>query len=104
MSAVSTEALDRNNSGFALGTTPGNRGGCRRATVFETVEWGVHLPVKQALWRVRYRIVAKPLPQIEFVQKDGLLTRFKDKKRVDELPKLMEDNPDTAIFVEKVKD
>jgi 2,5-furandicarboxylate decarboxylase 1 len=44
------------------------------------------------------------LPQIEFVEKAGLLTRFKDKKRVDGLPKLMEDNPDTAIFVEKVKD
>jgi hypothetical protein len=72
--------------------------------VFETVEWGVHLPVKQVLWRVRYRIVVKPLPRIEFVEKAGLLTRFKDKKRVDELLKLMEDNPDTAIFVEKVKD
>ena len=33
-----------------------------------------------------------------------LLTRYKDEKRVYELPKLMEDNPDTAIFVEKVKD
>ena len=41
---------------------------------------------------------------VEALDKAGLLTRYKDEKRVDELPKLMEDNPDTAIFVEKVKD
>jgi hypothetical protein len=28
----------------------------------------------------------------------------RSEEKVDELPKLMEDNPDTAIFVEKVKD
>ena len=41
---------------------------------------------------------------VEALDKAGLLTRFKDEKRVDELPRLMEDNPDTAVFVEKVKD
>jgi 2,5-furandicarboxylate decarboxylase 1 len=44
------------------------------------------------------------LKYVEALDRAGLLTRFKDEKRVDELPKLMEDNPDTAIFVEKVKD
>ena len=41
---------------------------------------------------------------VEALEKAGLLTRFQDEKRVDELPKLMDDNPGTAIFVEKVKD
>jgi len=40
---------------------------------------------------------------IEAIEKAGLLTRYKEEKRVDELPELMEDNPDTAVFVEKVK-
>src|SRR5580692_2038623 len=39
---------------------------------------------------------------VETIEKAGLLTRFKEEKRVDELPKRMEDNPDTAVFVEKV--
>jgi hypothetical protein len=37
---------------------------------------------------------------VEALEKAGLLTRFQDEKRVDELPKLMDDNPGTAIFVE----
>lgn len=41
---------------------------------------------------------------VETLEKAGLLTRYQEEKRVDELPRLMEDNPDTAIFVEKVKD
>lgn len=38
------------------------------------------------------------------LDKAGLLTRYTDEKRVDELPQLMEQNPDTAVFVEHVKD
>ncbi len=38
------------------------------------------------------------------MEKAGLITRYKEQKRVDELPMLMEANPDTAIFVEQVKD
>jgi 3-polyprenyl-4-hydroxybenzoate decarboxylase len=38
------------------------------------------------------------------LDKAGLLTRIKEEKRVDELPKIMEDHPDTAVPVEKVKD
>jgi hypothetical protein len=34
----------------------------------------------------------------------GLLTRIRGEKRTDELPELMEQNPDTAVFVEHVKD
>jgi UbiD family decarboxylase len=41
---------------------------------------------------------------VEALDRVGLLTRLKDEKRVDELPALMDENPDTAIFVEKVKD
>ena len=41
---------------------------------------------------------------VEALDKAGLLTRITDEKRVDELPRLMEDNPDTAILVEHVKD
>jgi 2,5-furandicarboxylate decarboxylase 1 len=41
---------------------------------------------------------------VESLDKAGLLTRYNDEKRVDELPVLMEANPDAAIFVEKVKD
>jgi len=41
---------------------------------------------------------------VEALDKAGLLTRYADEKRVDELPKLMEDNPDTAILVEHVRD
>ena len=41
---------------------------------------------------------------IDDLDKAGLLTRITDEKRVDELPRLMEANPDTAVFVEKVKD
>jgi UbiD family decarboxylase len=38
------------------------------------------------------------------LEKAGLLTRISEEKRVDELPALMELYPDTAIYVEKVKD
>ena len=38
------------------------------------------------------------------MEKAGLITRYKEEKRVDELPALMEANPDTAILVERVKD
>jgi 4-hydroxy-3-polyprenylbenzoate decarboxylase len=43
----------------------------------------------------------------EFVsdmEKAGLLVRIKEEKRVDELPKLMEDYPLKAVLVEKIKD
>jgi 2,5-furandicarboxylate decarboxylase 1 len=33
-----------------------------------------------------------------------MTTACSDEKRVDELPELIEQNPDTAVFVEKVKD
>ncbi len=38
------------------------------------------------------------------MEKAGLITRITEQKRIDELPMLMEQNPDTAILVEKVKD
>ena len=38
------------------------------------------------------------------MERAGLVTRYGDEKRVDELPRLMEDNPDTAIYVERLKD
>ena len=38
------------------------------------------------------------------LEKIGQLVRIKGERRVDELPKIMEDNPDKAVFVEKVKD
>ncbi len=41
---------------------------------------------------------------VEALDKAGLLSRYSDEKRVDELPGLIEQNPDTAVFVEKVKD
>ena len=41
---------------------------------------------------------------ISSLDKAGLIIRIKEEKRVDELPKIMEDNPDQAILVEKVKD
>src|SRR6202021_4155776 len=41
---------------------------------------------------------------IEPLERNGLLRRYTDEKRVDELPRLMEDNPDVAILVERVKD
>ena len=41
---------------------------------------------------------------VEALDKAGLLTRITGEKRVDELPRLMEDHPDTAIYVETVKD
>jgi 2,5-furandicarboxylate decarboxylase 1 len=43
----------------------------------------------------------------EFVhdmEKAGLLVRVKEETRVDQLPKLMEDNPLKAVLVEKIKD
>jgi 4-hydroxy-3-polyprenylbenzoate decarboxylase len=41
---------------------------------------------------------------VDELEKAKLLTRYADEKRVDELPQLMEQHPDTAVFVEKVKD
>jgi 4-hydroxy-3-polyprenylbenzoate decarboxylase len=41
---------------------------------------------------------------VQAVDDAGLLRRYPDDKRVDELPRLMEDNPDKAILVERVKD
>ena len=38
------------------------------------------------------------------MEKAGLLVRIKEEKRVDELPKLMEDHPLKAVLVEKIKD
>jgi 4-hydroxy-3-polyprenylbenzoate decarboxylase len=38
------------------------------------------------------------------LEKIGQLLRIKEETRVDELPMLMESNPDKAILVEKVKD
>jgi 4-hydroxy-3-polyprenylbenzoate decarboxylase len=40
---------------------------------------------------------------VQAVDDAGLLRRYTDEKRVDELPQLMEDNPDKAILVERVK-
>ena len=45
------------------------------------------------------------LPEwVEALEKANLLKRIKEEKRVDELPMLMEQNPDNAILVENVKD
>jgi len=41
---------------------------------------------------------------ISTLERSGLLRRYTQEKRVDELPKLMEDNPDQAVLVERVKD
>ena len=41
---------------------------------------------------------------VESLDRAGLLTRVAEEKRVDELPRIMEDNPDTAVYVEHVKD
>ena len=41
---------------------------------------------------------------IQSLDEHGLLTRYTDTKRVDELPSLMEQNPDTAVYVEHVQD
>ncbi|MBB6146773.1 4-hydroxy-3-polyprenylbenzoate decarboxylase [Silvibacterium bohemicum] len=41
---------------------------------------------------------------VDALEKAGLLKRIKEEKRVDELPRIMEDNPDVAVLVEKVKD
>lgn len=41
---------------------------------------------------------------VEALDHAGLLKRYKEETRVDELPMLMEQNPDTAILVEKIKD
>lgn len=41
---------------------------------------------------------------IEAMDKAGLLKRYTEELRVDELPKAMEDNPDQAVLVEHVKD
>ncbi len=40
----------------------------------------------------------------EVPEKAGLLPRHSDEKRVDELPELIEQNPDTAVYAEKVTD
>ena len=50
------------------------------------------------------------MPQISLAEiiadqeKAGLLKRYTDEKRVDELPRVMDDNPYQAVLVEKVKD
>jgi len=41
---------------------------------------------------------------IDNLERSGLLKRYTEEKRVDELPRLMEDNPDHAILVDRVKD
>jgi UbiD family decarboxylase len=41
---------------------------------------------------------------VQSLDKAGLLTRIEEEKRTDELPEVMEQNPDTAVFVEHVKD
>lgn len=41
---------------------------------------------------------------VETLDQAGLLRRYTEEKRVDELPRLMEDNPEQAVFVEKIKD
>jgi UbiD family decarboxylase len=41
---------------------------------------------------------------VETLDKAGLLARYSDEKRVDELPSIMEANPNKAVYVEKVKD
>lgn len=41
---------------------------------------------------------------VEALDKAGMLVRIKDEKRVDELPKIMEQYPLQAILVEKIKD
>jgi 2,5-furandicarboxylate decarboxylase 1 len=38
------------------------------------------------------------------MEKAGLLVRIKDEKRVDQLPRVMEDNPEKAVFVERLRD
>jgi len=47
----------------------------------------------------------KPLKQwVAEVDGAGLLYRHDGEVRVDELPKIMEDHPDQAVFVERVQD
>jgi 4-hydroxy-3-polyprenylbenzoate decarboxylase len=41
---------------------------------------------------------------VDAMEKAGLLVRIKDEMRVDQLPKVMEDNPLKAVLVEKVTD
>ena len=41
---------------------------------------------------------------ISTLEQNGLLRRYSDEVRVDELPKVMEENPDRAVLVEHVKD
>ena len=41
---------------------------------------------------------------IHALEANGLLRRYSEEKRVDELPQLMKANPDQAVFVERVKD
>ncbi|HEV7734268.1 MAG TPA: UbiD family decarboxylase [Candidatus Binatia bacterium] len=41
---------------------------------------------------------------VDAMEKAGLLVRIKDEMRVDQLPKVMEDHPKTAVLVEKVTD
>lgn len=41
---------------------------------------------------------------VDGLEKAGFLIRIKEEKRVDELPKIMEENPLKAVLVEKIKD
>ena len=38
---------------------------------------------------------------IETLDKTGLLARYSDEMRADELPTIMEENPDKAVYVER---
>ena len=41
---------------------------------------------------------------VDALDKAGFLVRVTDKKRVDEIPKILEANPTKAVFIEKIKD
>jgi 2,5-furandicarboxylate decarboxylase 1 len=41
---------------------------------------------------------------VDDMEKAGLLVRIKDEMRVDQLPRIMEDNPENAVFVERLRD
>src|SRR5437870_1438705 len=41
---------------------------------------------------------------VDDMEKAGLLVRIKDEKRVDQFSRVMEDNPEKAVFVERLRD
>jgi 4-hydroxy-3-polyprenylbenzoate decarboxylase len=68
---------------------------------------GTSFPEKNHNLRYQKDITMKQQSLSDFVndlEKIGQLVRIRDEKRVDELPMIMENNPDKAVFVEKVKD